>query len=272
MSDGITFLGTGGDSIVIGKQLRASGGIVLEFEGNQFMLDPGPGCLVRARQADVNVRDTIAILASHPSVYYSNDLNILIDSLSVSGLDVIGVLVGAKSVIEGTDTDLPVLKKELSGFVERAITLEPGRKISINNINIMPMKTTNPEYHSIGFIFETQKYRVGYTSLTGYSEEVADQYKNCDILIIPCKNPTGVKEDGSMNSEDVAQFLRHTKPARAVLTGFGIKMIQANPMQEARDIQRDSKVEVVAATDGLVISPASFGSKVKHINLDSFGN
>ena len=46
----IIFLGTGGDSIVVGKQLRASGGIILQIDDNQFHIDPGPGALVRARQ------------------------------------------------------------------------------------------------------------------------------------------------------------------------------------------------------------------------------
>ena len=56
MNNSILFLGTGGDSIVVGRQLRASGGIVLRFGDNTFFLDPGPGALVRAKQFDVNPR------------------------------------------------------------------------------------------------------------------------------------------------------------------------------------------------------------------------
>ncbi|MBN1792502.1 hypothetical protein JW826_02350 [Candidatus Woesearchaeota archaeon] len=272
MTDSIIFLGTGGDAIVVGKQIRASGGVVLQLEGNQFFLDPGPGSLIRARQADVNIRDTIAVLASTPSINFSNDLNVIVDTLTVSGLDVMGVVVAAKSVIEGDDNEVPVLSKKSSSWVERVISLEPGRKISINNINILPTRTSFPESHSIGFIFETQKYRIGYTSETEYSEDVADQYKNCDILILTCKNPKGLRERGCMNCDDAASFLRRARPSRAIITGFGIKLIQSNPIQEARELQRDTKVEVLAASDGLVINPASFAARMKQIHLDEFSS
>ncbi len=47
MQDQIIFLGTGGDPVVVGKQIRSSGGIVLKLDGLQFHLDPGPGALVK---------------------------------------------------------------------------------------------------------------------------------------------------------------------------------------------------------------------------------
>ena len=50
MENKITFLGTGGDAFVIGKQIRASGGIILQAEGLQFHIDPGPGALVKAAE------------------------------------------------------------------------------------------------------------------------------------------------------------------------------------------------------------------------------
>ena len=51
----IIFLGTGGDEFVVGKQLRGSGGIVVQVEGYQFHIDPGPGALIKARQAGINL-------------------------------------------------------------------------------------------------------------------------------------------------------------------------------------------------------------------------
>ena len=50
MENAVLFLGTGGDSFVIGKQMRHSGGFVIQQDDLQFQIDPGPGALVRANE------------------------------------------------------------------------------------------------------------------------------------------------------------------------------------------------------------------------------
>jgi ribonuclease BN (tRNA processing enzyme) len=270
LANAITFLGTGGDCLVVGKQLRASGGIVLLLEDNQFVLDPGPGCLVRARQADINIRDTVAVLVSHAHTNHSNDLNAVLEALSVSGLDRIGVLVASKKVINGDENEFPALKKRSHNFVERVLELAPGNRIGINNVNIFTTKAEHFDTDSLGFIFETSKHRIGYTSDTEYSDEIADQYKNCRILVMNCKNPRGVHEKGHLNADDVVKFLQRAKPQLGIITHFGIKMIQANPLDEARQIQRESGVDVIAANDGLTISPTVTTAEMKQSSLDNF--
>ena len=270
MENSVLFLGTGGDSLVVGKQIRASGGILLELEGNQFLLDPGPGCLARIRQAEASVRDTIAVLVSHAHTNHSNDLNCVLEAITVSGLDRTGVVVCNDRVANGDDKELPVVRNRNRTFVERVIPLSPGAKIGINNITIRTTKTKHFDSNGIGFIFETPKYSIGYTSDTEFTEEIADQYKGCGMLILNCKYPREMQEQGHLNSDDVVKFLQKAKPKLAVITHFGIKMIEANPMYEARDIQRDSKVEVVAANDGLMINPTSFSTRMRQISLEPF--
>ncbi len=271
MENTVLFLGTGGDSIVVGKQIRASGGIILELEGNQFLLDPGPGCLARARQAEVSIRNTIAVLVSHAHTNHSNDLNAVLEALSVSGLDRIGVVVCNKKVVNGDEKELPVLKNRSRNFVEKILPLGPGSKISINNVNIITTKTKHFDSEGIGFIFETPKYRIGYTSDTEFTQEIADQYSKCGMLILNCKHPLGVKQKGHLSTDDAIKFIQKAKPKLAVINHFGIKMIEANPMYEAREIQKESKVEVVAAKDGLLINPVSFSSRMRQVTLEPFG-
>ena len=68
MKDRILFLGTGGDEFVVSKQIRASGGIILNTEGYQFHIDPGPGALVQAKKHDVNFRETTAVIVTHSHI------------------------------------------------------------------------------------------------------------------------------------------------------------------------------------------------------------
>jgi len=205
----VLFLGTGGDSIVVGKQIRASGGIMLELEGNQFLLDPGPGCLVRARQAEVSVRNTVGVLVSHAHTNHSNDLNAVLEAMSVSGLDRIGVVVCNKKVVSGDEKELPVLKNRNRNFVEKILDLGPGAKIGINNVNILTTRTKHFDSEGIGFIFETSKYRIGYTSDTEYTDEIADQYSKCGMLILNCKHPKDMKEPGHLNTDDAIKFIKN---------------------------------------------------------------
>lgn len=272
MENSILFLGTGGDSIVVGKQIRASGGIILELEGNQFVLDPGPGCLARARQADISIRDTVAVLVSHPHTNHATELNAVLEAMSVSGLDRIGVLVCNKKVSLGDEKELPVLTNRSRGFVEKVIELEAGSRVGINNVNIYTTATKHFDSEAIGFIFETPRYKVGYTSDTEYSDEIADQYKHCSLLIINCKFPADMEEPGHMNVNDVIKILKRVKPKFAIITHFGIKMLEANPMYVARDIQHECGVEVIAATDGLMINPASFTPRTRQVTLEPFKN
>ena len=64
----IIFLGTGGDSYVIGRQLRASGGIILQLDEDQYHIDPGPGSLVMAKEAGINLRANTALFVSNNSI------------------------------------------------------------------------------------------------------------------------------------------------------------------------------------------------------------
>ena len=44
----IKFLGTAGARFAVTKQIRASGGVWFCMDGIEFVVDPGPGALVRA--------------------------------------------------------------------------------------------------------------------------------------------------------------------------------------------------------------------------------
>ncbi len=270
MANSIIFLGTGGDSIVVGKQMRASGGIVLQLEENQFIMDPGPGCLVMAKQTGVNIRETVAVLVSHAHTNHSDDINSVLEALSVSGLDRIGVLVASKKVVSGDEKEHPVLKKRSHDFVERVLELGPGARIGINNVNIHTTKAQHFDTESIGFIFETPRYKIGYTSDTEYTEEIAGQYKDCHVIIMNCKYPLEEKTPGHLSADDAAEFLKIAKPRLAIITHFGVKMLQADPLFQAREIQRISGVEVLAATDGMMLNPVSYAGKMKQESLESF--
>ncbi|MBU1201812.1 MAG: MBL fold metallo-hydrolase [Nanoarchaeota archaeon] len=269
MNSSITFLGTGGDSIVVGKQLRASGGIIFKFGESVFLIDPGPGALVRMKQFDVNVREITAILVSHNHLNHSSDVNSVISAMTYSGIDKRGILVCDEETLHGSETEKPVISNYHKGLVERFITMKPGMKIGVNDVNIVATNAKHTQT-SIGFKFYTEKFIVSYTSDTEYCKELVEDHADSDVIIVNCKNPLGLSEKGHMNTEDVVKFLEKTKPKLAILTHFGIKMLDGDPIFEAREIQKKTPSQVIAARDGMTVNPTSYASSINQKRLDSF--
>ena len=249
MKNSIIFLGTGGDSIVVGKQIRGSGGIVFQFEGNQFHIDPGPGTLVRMKQFDVNPRETTAVLVSHNHLTHAGGLNELISAMTYSGIDRRGVLACDEETLHGSNIEFPAVSKYHKAMVERFIALKSGMRIGINEVNIVAT-TAKHTPTSVGFKFSTEKFVVSYISDTDYCKELVQEHKGVNVMIINCKYPLGLSQKGHLNSEDVVKLLEQTKPKLAIITHFGKDMVEANPVYQARDMSKMTDIQIIAAEDG----------------------
>ncbi len=262
----IIFLGTGGDAMTIGKQHRASGGIILKVDGSQYHIDPGPGALVRAKQYGVNLRENTAVLVSHKHLNHANDVNAVISAMSNGGIDKMGVLVHNR--VQNSSNDLVFFTKD---FNERIIEVEPGKKIGINETDIHITETRHTDPDAVGFKFVTPYFVLSYLSDTQYFEGLAEQHKDANIIIINCKYPSGINEKGHFSSDDCIKLFSKIKPELAIITHFGSKLLQADPLLEARTINAKTGVQVLAATDGLSITPTtSYSAKAKQQRMSQY--
>ncbi|MEK6949061.1 MAG: hypothetical protein AABX34_02490, partial [Nanoarchaeota archaeon] len=48
------------------------------------------------------------------------------------------------------------------------------------------------------------------------------------------------------------------KPRLAIITHFGINFVKADPLYTVREIQKETNVQVIAATDGMIVNPLSY--------------
>lgn len=268
----IIFLGTAGDSFVVSRQLRASGGIIIQVGDNQFHIDPGPGSLVMAKQCGVNLRENTAVLVSSNKLYHSNDVNAVIDAMTYSGFDKKGVLITNKSVVNGTENTLPSLSLFYRDCLERFIVLKSGQRVGINEVEIVALKTSNLNEASIGFKFITPYFTLSYSSDTKYSRELIEDYNNSDILVL---NVTAPKKSDSKNTlciEDAVKIIKEVKPRLAIITHFGMKMLESDPLYEVREIQKQTGVQTIAAKDGLSINPSSYAATASQKLLRTYSS
>ncbi len=270
MQPKIIFLGTGGARIVVAKQFRATGGIIIQYDNDQLHIDPGPGSLVRARQFDINLEKNTVILVSHNHLDHCNDMNAVIDVMTKGGIIKRGVLIGNKTVLKGLKDEYPYLTNHHAKCLQKVIVAEAGKRIKLNEINIIPTKAKHDDPNTVGFRIITPKFTLGYTSDTEYFRGIDKEYKGCDIMIINNLRAFGKKYKGHLSSTETVKLLQKVKPKLAIIQHFGMTMLKANPVYEAREIQKQTKVQTIAATDGIHIDPISYSAKSGQKTLSAY--
>ena len=270
MQPKITFLGTAGGRFAVGRQLRATGGFILQCEGEQIHIDPGPGALLRARQYGVDLEKNTMLLVSHGHIDQCNDMNIVIDVMTQGGITKRGVLIGNKTVIDGTDEEHPYLTKYHRKCLSNVFSLEPGKKVGVNKVTVVGTNTKHDEKYGIGFRIITPKFTLGYTSDTGWFRGIEKEYKGCDVMVINNLRAFGKKMRTHFSSTESVNLLQKLKPKLAIIQHFGKTMLKANPMYEAREIHKQSGVPTIAATDGLQIDPLTYSSKAYQKTLGGY--
>ncbi len=270
----IIFLGTGGDEFVVGKQIRGSGGIVVQVEGYQFHIDPGPGALVRAHQAGINLRENTAVIVSHAHINHCTDANAVMAAMSHNGFDVNGVLISNMTFAHGSEEAkmLPTLTDFHKNCVERVIVARPCQRIGIETVEIQTLKAFHKDPGAMGFKLITPKFTMIYSGDTKYDKELIEQYKKSDILVLNVVYPAGAdeKESDNLCFEDALKIIEKTQPKLVVMTHFGKKMLSADPINEARELQKATGVQVLAATDGMSINPVSYSADAKQRTLNVY--
>ncbi len=257
----IIFLGTAGSNAVMAKQVRSSGGIILQLDELQLHLDPGPGALNKAKEYGINLAHNTAVLVSHNHLNHCNDLNAVIDAMTHSGLEHHGIVLGSKSVLQPFDGTHPFLTRYHRSLVEKVIPLEKSHKVGIEliEINALPAEHTDPT--ALGFKFFCPRFTLSYSGDTMLTPHLLDGLAGSDIVILNVPFPGNKATAMNLDTEAAITIVAKVKPKLAILTHFGIEMIKADPMNEARDVQRATGVPTIAATDGLKITPDSYGSR-----------
>ncbi len=270
MQSKIIFLGTGGDDIVVSKQLRSSGGIIINVSDTQLHIDPGPGALIRAYDYGVNLRNNVAVLLSNNFLNSAGEVNSIISAMSLGGLDKKGVLITNKSAYNGFMNMNSMINDYYKNFLERDIILEAQKRVGINEVEIIATRTNSVDEEAIGFKIITPNFSLGYTSDTGYIKTLVDDFKGVDLMIFKCLNSQDQKTHGHLNVDDIIKLLPQIKPKLAIITGFGIKMHEKDVLSEARTIQKNTNIQTITASDGMVLNPLSYSVNLRQRRLNFF--
>ena len=249
--DTITFLGTAGARFMVSRQLAASGGIWLSLNGTQVLIDPGPGCIVQTTKRKLNPEKLSAIILSHRHLDHAADTNVMIEAMTNGGFSKKGALFAPRSALE----DDPAVLKYVRKYLNEIFVLKEGATYTIGNIKVStPLRHVHP-VETYGIVFKTPQYTISFIVDSRFFPELIDKYRGSDLIVINV-----VRYDGKggkkldvdhLNLEDVKKITKGIKPKQAILTHFGMTMIRAKPWEVAAEVEKETGIKTIAASDGM---------------------
>ncbi|OGW51606.1 MAG: MBL fold hydrolase [Nitrospirae bacterium RBG_19FT_COMBO_42_15] len=254
MSSFIKFLGTAGGRYVVARQLRASGGTYISANGQNIILDPGPGALVKCAKSKplIDAASLNGIILTHLHIDHSNDVNILIDAITGGGHRKGGVLFAPKEALEG---DNAVVLKYLRDFLDDIVILEADKEYKIGGLKFSTSIKHQHTTETYGIKFNINGRLVSFITDTKFFPELIDSYKNSDILIVNVVSQTLPEKFRIKHLclDDVKEIIKGVKPAKVIITHFGMTMLKAKPWKLAEEITKELGIEVIAASDGMTM-------------------
>lgn len=259
----ITFLGTGGGRWVVLRQLRASGGFVLELGDEVIHVDPGPGALVRAREYGVDLCRLTAVLVSHRHQDHFNDAVPVIECMTRGVTKRRGVFASSSRVIRGDKKYHPILDYYHKKAVKRLEVMKPGDSIRIGRVSVKATPTRHGDEKGLGFVLEGEGLRIGYTGDGDYFPGMERHFRGCDYLIMNVLRPRTDNWPGHMNSEGAMRLVSRSKPGRVIIKHLGMKMLRGVAERDAAWIEGETGVRTTVARDGMVIKEGASGGPAK---------
>ncbi len=248
----IYFLGTGGGRFSMLTQKRRTAGILLVHGETHVHVDPGPGALVYSNLARLDPQNLEGIVVTHCHPDHYTDAEVLIEAMSHGTRTKRGLFAAPKSVLIGnSDYDRGVSRyhSNLPATVE---TMKSGRSFGIDGLVLEAMEARHSETEGVGIRIRVPGVGdVGYTSDTGFFEGLSEQYRGLRILIACAMWPRWEHLRYHLNTEEVRIIVEKAKPGAVILTHFGMKMLNAEPGEEATYIEKETGIPVVAAQDGM---------------------
>jgi ribonuclease BN (tRNA processing enzyme) len=249
--DYIKFLGTAGARFVMIRQLRSSAGIWVNAGGTNVIIDPGPGSIVRCAMSRprLDPTDLSGIIVTHRHLDHSGDINVMIEAMTEGGFKKRGLVYCPRDAL-GADS---VIMRHALKFPEAVKTLQARKKIVIGKVTFETSPRHIHPVETYGLKFAIHGAKIALLTDTRMSSALAGFYRS-DILIIAVvflQPRAGIDHLSLLDARTLIQAL---KPAKTILTHFGMSMLTARPHIQAAKLTQELGREVIAAYDGMTLN------------------
>ncbi|MFW5922990.1 MAG: MBL fold metallo-hydrolase [Planctomycetota bacterium] len=250
----IKFLGTAGARFVMARQIRYSAGIFLRTGGQNVIIDPGPGTLLRCARCRpaIDVSRLNTLMLTHAHLDHSNDVNVMIDAMTDGGIRQRGELFAPAECLEGENR---VVLNYLRQFPRRITPLGGDTTYSSGGLEFTTSVRHDHGVETYGLKFHTSHGTVSFLTDTRYFEGLKDCYSGSRLLVINVvrREPHEKYDLQHLNLAEAEGIIDAVQPEMAVLTHFGMTMVRAEPWKLAERMSGRLGVRVLAASDGRTI-------------------
>ena len=244
--DTITFLGTAGARFMVTTQLTASGGLWLNLNGTEILIDPGPGSIVQSTKRKLRAEKLSAIILSHRHLDHSADVNIMVEAMTQGGFNRHGWLFAPADALESE----PIIFSYLKDYLEGIEILKEGKAYSVGNISFTtPIRHIHP-VETYGMLFRAAGHTFAYIADSRYFDGLCHSYGS-ELLIINVVLLEAKPHIDHLSVPDAEHIITELKPKVAILTHFGMNMWRARPWETAQRLSQQTGVRVVAGRDGM---------------------
>lgn len=242
-----------GDDFATITQKKMTGGLRIDdLAAKSYHIDPGPGALIRSYQFGFDPKKLDGIFISHAHTDHYNDAEVLIEAMTGGMIKNRGLIAGSLSVINGHKNWGPCISKYHKSKSDTLI-LNANKLKRFDDFTIRGTKTVHGDPTGVGFQWDVDGFKVSYTSDTQYFDNLAKYHRNADVLIGSVIRPNNEIISGHMCSNNFRDLINEIEPELAIMTHFGIKMLNKNPISEAKRITKETGIRTIAAQDGMQI-------------------
>lgn len=251
----IKFLGTAGARFVVMKQLRASGGMWLNLDGTQVLVDPGPGSLLHclSSRPKLDPQQLEGIILTHRHLDHSNDVNIMIEAMTNGGFKKKGIVFAPRDAFE----DDPVVLRYIRQQVNHTEILKEKGRYHIGNIVFETPVRLKHGVETYGITFKGKTTTISLITDTDYFPELSSYFTG-EILIVNVVLMDDISTIEHLCLQEAEQLIKEIKPRLAILTHFGMGMVKAKPWEIAESISKKLGIQVIAARDGMLLDIDSY--------------
>jgi ribonuclease BN (tRNA processing enzyme) len=247
MENTITFLGTAGARIMVANQIQASGGLWLNLNGTEILIDPGPGSIVQTTKRKLKADKLKAIILSHRHLDHSGDINIMVEAMTQGGFEPRGKVFAPADAL-GTE---PVLFSYLIDYLDSLEILKEGKSYNIGEISFSTPVRHQHSVETYGLKFSVGERSFSYIADSRYFDGLIDNYKTEMIIlnVVFMKPRDGIAHLSILDAEKIISGI---KPKTAILNHFGMSVWKANPWNVAEQLTQRTGIKVLAAQDGMI--------------------
>lgn len=243
----LIFLGTGGARFVVFSQQRASGGLWLTLADTHILIDPGPGCLLQCchHNPPLDPTELSALVISHRHLDHCADANVMVEAMTKGGIKKGGSLLAPGDAL----LDDPVVLRYLRHHLQKIEVLQEGSTYAIGSVEVEAGLKLIHTVENYLLTFRVPGLSLVYLSDTRYFpqlEEIRGDYLLLNLVLI---NPIGVDH---LCKADAKKVIAAVRPKAAIITHFGTTVLREGPERVAQEIEKDTGVTTLAASDGMV--------------------